>query len=826
MSSRVTGAVHRGLSRGLGIMLAVTAILFQRRELMTWREAVFLLACVVMQEAYLHLKPMARLRPLLIGVYFGLPTTLLIATLDLIEPYRGSPLELIQNTPVPVVLFSVQVMVLYGRESARLASIVLVLALFAVVIGLKRPLQDVTWVWLLPIGMMAAAYVALTFPSRVQHVLSGNRQRQHTPRMNSSPSATARPEYLTAMAGACVLVPVLAVLLFFFLPRIDIAPRPQAPTPEIADNSPAPKPRPRPPRKSDGGLPDPEPRNPSVTGLAESVQLGDFGPIKLDATKLGEVRPLGSPRTAPPEPLYLRTITFSRFDGQEWLPASTASGRITLPDTANLRLVGAPNLRPGDAQTRRYALDLKAGAFGVTGEVPLVPHTLSVRGLRGASAWNPATGMLTTNGAREGAEYTLEASVLTLRSEQLASRLRGVAPVKSTDSLLSDDYWALPLELARQLRENWREFPRLYDLAWSATQSGRPAHSAYAAARFVVSYFAEAKVRDSTTDRLAFEYSLTRRPEPGPDSVYRFLTSERYGHCEYFASAACAILRAAGIPCRLAAGFLALEFDAEKAAYSVSASDAHAWIEIYTEEFGWIALDPTPAQSLLNRESPKEPKTQPPEKTDPPKAEPPTPVDKPSVDNKPRDPFEAYSGESQAEFLRNSSESVRKAVADTDAALRPLTSWMPGFLPDSGIWRLVLLAIGPALVLLTWLWHGGRRRRQERRVLEEMGLPESEARKRGIYAQLLLLLAEHGHHKQASETPREFARRVVEKAGAGFEPLQPLTELFYRARFSLTKAAAEAEQEFKHGLSAFGSQLRRLAKGELQPPARDEGSAA
>lgn len=106
--------------------------------------------------------------------------------------------------------------------------------------------------------------------------------------------------------------------------------------------------------------------------------------------------------------------------------------------------------------------------------------------------------------------------------------------------------------------------------AWSKTSGATKTHSPVAAARWLVSCFSSTRAPGAK-----FRYSLVQRPEPGEDCIYRFLTSERYGHCEYYASAMCMVLRCAGVPCRLAAGFHASKFDELRSVFEVTASDAH-----------------------------------------------------------------------------------------------------------------------------------------------------------------------------------------------------------------------------------------------------------
>ena len=86
---------------------------------------------------------------------------------------------------------------------------------------------------------------------------------------------------------------------------------------------------------------------------------------------------------------------------------------------------------------------------------------------------------------------------------------------------------------------------------------------------------------------------------PGEDPIVSFLTRYRSGHCEYFASALCAMLRSLGIESRIVTGFIAMEYDEQAQYYIVRESNAHAWVEVRTGDLAWTAVDATPEESLF-----------------------------------------------------------------------------------------------------------------------------------------------------------------------------------------------------------------------------------
>ncbi len=91
-----------------------------------------------------------------------------------------------------------------------------------------------------------------------------------------------------------------------------------------------------------------------------------------------------------------------------------------------------------------------------------------------------------------------------------------------------------------------------------------------------------------------FRYSLVlpRIPVAQTPLGY-FLLEHRAGHCEYFATAAALVLRAAGIPTRYARGWSVQEYSDLEDAYLVRDRHAHAWVMVWIDG-AWHDFDPTP----------------------------------------------------------------------------------------------------------------------------------------------------------------------------------------------------------------------------------------
>lgn len=84
-----------------------------------------------------------------------------------------------------------------------------------------------------------------------------------------------------------------------------------------------------------------------------------------------------------------------------------------------------------------------------------------------------------------------------------------------------------------------------------------------------------------------------RAPMPaGPDALDEFWFRARAGGAPAYASAFVFLMRAAGVPARLAAGYRGGKLMALTDYVVVKRSHAHAWVEIWDDERGWRRFDP------------------------------------------------------------------------------------------------------------------------------------------------------------------------------------------------------------------------------------------
>ncbi|WP_417847809.1 transglutaminase TgpA family protein [Thalassoglobus sp.] len=97
-----------------------------------------------------------------------------------------------------------------------------------------------------------------------------------------------------------------------------------------------------------------------------------------------------------------------------------------------------------------------------------------------------------------------------------------------------------------------------------------------------------------------FSYSLNLSIQDASiDPIEDFLFNRKSGHCEYYASSMAMMLRAVGIPSRVAGGFKGGKYDKSTKSYLIQQFHAHSWVEAYIDE-QWYTFDPTPATRSLS----------------------------------------------------------------------------------------------------------------------------------------------------------------------------------------------------------------------------------
>lgn len=164
------------------------------------------------------------------------------------------------------------------------------------------------------------------------------------------------------------------------------------------------------------------------------------------------------------------------------------------------------------------------------------------------------------------------------------------------------------------------------------------------------------------------------------DYVEHFLFDSQVGYCDNFSSSMVVLLRTLGIPARWVKGFTpgSVANEGENQIYTVRNSDAHSWVEVFFEGFGWLPFEPTPTFSQpLNQE----------------------------VEDIPEETEASLESEEETQTTSNSEATEEVTTTEensTDSFFRDLWNSMQGFMRNHGskIGFLMLLVTG----ILFWRW--------------------------------------------------------------------------------------------------------------------------
>jgi hypothetical protein len=257
-----------------------------------------------------------------------------------------------------------------------------------------------------------------------------------------------------------------------------------------------------------------------------------------------------------------------------------------------------PAARPGEAMVvvRGLGNDLMVG-----------PGRINAVHAHGTATPAPGEAWQLTPSPRRGDSYQVWASVVRASAEQLRAVPAPTDPrLRAYTSLLPGYEWQSSA-YESQSSTVVPLFGQPPDPDVTATLNLTPYGPVAALARRLAAgatteWEVVARVHRYLLDGGLFRYT-TNLPRIGPFPLVDFLLRDHAGYCQHFASAAALLLRLAGVPARVVVGF-APGVPEPGGRYNVRDVDAHAWIEVYFQGYGWVAFNPTPpaAQATIPRQ--------------------------------------------------------------------------------------------------------------------------------------------------------------------------------------------------------------------------------
>ncbi|MCF5628165.1 DUF3488 domain-containing protein, partial [Pseudomonas syringae] len=281
----------------------------------------------------------------------------------------------------------------------------------------------------------------------------------------------------------------------------------------------------------------PQPSNKGVTGLSDNMAPGDMAELSKSPALVFRAS-FDGPIPARNQ-LYWRGLTLEQFDGRRWSQSARAQ-TVQIPQWE----------KRGDPLA--YSIVMEASG----------------------RPWLPSLDIAETNlpEVRQMSDFRLQRRRPVEQSLLYAvhSWPQSIRDPQSSEQIQRQDL-QLPAKGNAQARQWADELRRRY---------ARPEDLVAA----MLAYFSDQP----------FHYTL-KPTTLGTDSIDEFLFASRQGFCAHYAGAMTFVLRAAGIPARVVAGYQGGELNPDGQYLTVRQFDAHAWVEYWQPGIGWRSADPTAA---------------------------------------------------------------------------------------------------------------------------------------------------------------------------------------------------------------------------------------
>jgi transglutaminase-like putative cysteine protease len=456
-----------------------------------------------------------------------------------------------------------------------------------------------------------------------------------------------------------------------------------------------------------------------------------------------------------PEGGLLRTSVFSVYTGRSWTVDPTIPA-VEIPHAREVT-VDTSGLNTSVSEYRMYEFEFR-GDEDLPASVPRrrVTQRVMTRGYnpQGIPALGRIVGLrypaspvdLFPNGSVEGRAHTAQDRVFEVVSEipdypeeQLRDTLpvdRASFPEQETLNLLNSTY-------------------RVQELTKKITAG---VESPYDRVKAILAYIEK-----------NCSYSLQGEVTPrGEDAAAYYLFVTKRGACDLAATAAAVMCRAAGIPARVAVGYVMEEALPGGKGFMVRQEHAHMWLETYFPGYGWVAFNPAPPLARI--------------------------VENPFV----------------LAWYRFKGLLSKIGGGGLDAILLMIVI-------------LVTLALG---LYSAWSWLLVRVRERARAQRALSGSPSVAVTQ--VYARALRLLARRGWTREPWMTPHEFfdtLRQPWSETPEALEALRRLTECFQRARYA-GDDSAENLQAAQALCAELARQIPAKPKEARLPAGARSGTAA
>ncbi|MGH2573800.1 MAG: DUF3488 and transglutaminase-like domain-containing protein [Actinomycetota bacterium] len=293
---------------------------------------------------------------------------------------------------------------------------------------------------------------------------------------------------------------------------------------------------------------------------------GDEYPLRVSIDPIVDIRPrlLRQPAVTlfnvrSDEGAYWRFLALDTFDGRRWISTDLAGREGVVVRTGPLRSSQASAGRP---EVRRLDQEVRIDRLSQPW-LPVAFDPVEVRALDETVRYDRRSSLLVSpNGTQPGFSYSVVSESVSPSSSDLdAARLADLVGASPYLRLPP----GMPVEISSIAHQLTIDQPTMYRKVMAVQQYLR-----------------------------TFRYDEQVAAGHDVNEIVHFLTVSKAGYCEQFAGTMAVLLRAVGIPARVAVGFAPGVM--RNGEWRVTTREAHAWVEVLFPEYGWLAFEPTPSR--------------------------------------------------------------------------------------------------------------------------------------------------------------------------------------------------------------------------------------
>lgn len=314
-----------------------------------------------------------------------------------------------------------------------------------------------------------------------------------------------------------------------------------------------------------------------VTGVSESVDLVSGGTISEDETPVMMVQFPDEPggKIENPDWLYWRVTSHNTYEDNRW---SNKPVTLLEPGVRNLM----SNQRDSEGNAHRIERFMRPGAR-------MVHQVIYVDNVPRKGV--PVLDLVQRIRVDDKAENT---ELLWERDNDFTVRLNKTGPRRLNYEAWSEAGDPAPDELRKETPDfEAVDSADLETLTFSALSEDSIKLAASLMAD-KTSLYDRVQAVESYLSGPDFLYSLENSVSNAQSIIDDFILNTRKGHCEKFATAMALMVRSQGIPARVVSGYRGGEWSESDLTYTIRASMAHLWVEVWFPKAGWVLFDPSP----------------------------------------------------------------------------------------------------------------------------------------------------------------------------------------------------------------------------------------